>query len=89
MRPSLLSFNVAELGFTLASSSPAVSDGGSEARELFLSYCEILSLFCLHLDSSRFGLLLVLNFQYVNVLLFSSPALAGGMTRWRITDSNR
>ena len=54
MRPSLLSFNVAELGFTLASSSPAASDGGSEARELFLSYCEILSCFCLLPDSSGF-----------------------------------
>ena len=54
MRPSLLSFNVAELGFTLASSSPAASYGGSEARELFLSYCEILSFFCLLPDSSGF-----------------------------------
>ena len=52
MRPSLLSFNVAELGFTLASSS-APSYGVSEARELFLSYCEILSLFCLRLDSFK------------------------------------
>ena len=88
MRPSLLSFNVAELGFTLASSS-APFYGVSEARELFLSYCEILSLFAYILIHSRFGLLLVLNFQYVNVLLFSSPALEDGMTRWRITDSNR
>ena len=50
MRPSLLSFNVAELGFTLASSSPAASYGGSEARELFLSYCEILSCFAYSLS---------------------------------------